>query len=271
MSHRPEARLSPAARATADAAIDFVDRGWSVIPVEPRGKRPLIPWLELQTRLPRPDEIVDWFVRYPAANVAIVTGILSGLVIVDVDPEHGGEESLAVLTREHGPLPPTPTVQTGGGGHHLYFAHPGGAVPNRVGLRHGVDVRADGGCVVAPPSTHPSGRRYRWQPGQSPADLTPAPLPHWLRVLVAPGTGRPGHPLAHWRQLVKAVIAEGERNNTIASLAGHLLWHGVDSEVALDLLLAWNRVHCAPPLSDAEVAGVVHSIATLHARDREGE
>jgi len=118
---------------------------------------------------------------------------------------------------------------------------------------------------------HPSGQRYRWQPGRAPADLAPAPLPHWLRALVAPGKGRPGHPLAHWRQLVKAAVVEGERNNTVASLAGHLLWHGVDPDVALELLLAWNRVRCTPPLADAEVARVVQSISSLHAREHEGD
>ena len=63
-------------------------------------------------------------------------------------------------------------------------------------------------------------------------------------------------------------VAEGERNNTIASLTGHLLWHGVDPEVALQLLLCWNRVRCRPPLSDDEVARTVESIRRTHVRHR---
>lgn len=71
---------------------------------------------------------------------------------------------------------------------------------------------------------------------------------------------------ARWRRLVREGVVEGERNNTLASLTGHLLWHGVDPEVALELLLAWNRARCRPPLPDDEVARVVASIARLHER-----
>ncbi len=63
-------------------------------------------------------------------------------------------------------------------------------------------------------------------------------------------------------------VPEGTRNSTLASLAGHLLWHGVDPQVAFDLLLAFNRVRCRPPLPDEEVARVVASITRLHERER---
>jgi hypothetical protein len=119
---------------------------------------------------------------------------------------------------------------------------------------------------VAPPSVHPSGRRYAWVDGRAPDEATPAPVPAWLLDAIGdPAHAR--HSLAHWRQLARQGVAEGERNATLASLAGHLLWHGVDPEVALELLLAWNRSRCRPPLPDEEVAGVVQSIARLHERD----
>lgn len=73
-----------------------------------------------------------------------------------------------------------------------------------------------------------------------------------------------GHSLGYWRELIAGGVAQGERNNTIASLAGHLLWHGVDPHVALALLLAWNRLRCLPPLPDSEVAHTVASITKLH-------
>jgi hypothetical protein len=63
---------------------------------------------------------------------------------------------------------------------------------------------------------------------------------------------------------VREGVSEGERNSTIASLTGHLLWHGVDPEVALEVMLAWNRMRCRPPLDDAEVARTVASITKLH-------
>lgn len=251
---------------TQAAALAYVERGWAAMPMEARGKRPVVAWQELQSRLPTVAEVKGWFARPRAANVGIVTGAVSNLVVVDVDPRHGGAASLAALEREHGPLPVTVEAITGGGGRHLYFAHPGGMVHNKVGVLPGIDVRGDGGCVVAPPSIHPSGNRYRWAKRRSPEEVEAAPLPHWLLALIAPAAGRSGHPLTHWRALVRDGVVEGERNGAIASLAGHLLWHGVDAQVAVELLLAWNGARCRPPLDEEEVARTVESIARLHAR-----
>ncbi len=250
----------------AAAARAYARRGWSPVPIEPRGKRPLVAWLELQRRIADDEEIAAWFARRPDANVGIVTGRVSGIVVFDVDACHGGLDSLGELQRAHATLPPTVEAVTGGGGRHLYFAHREPLLHNRVGLRPGIDLRAEGGCVVAPPSMHPSGRRYAWVPGHAPESLAPAPLPAWLVALLC-GAAQTGHSLAHWRELVRAGVAEGERNNTLASLTGHLLWHGVDPAVALELLLAWNRMRCRPPLPDEEVARVVQSIARLHERE----
>jgi hypothetical protein len=265
--------VSPGRRGLPDchaAALAYLALGWSVIPIEPRGKRPLFAWLEFQSRHPSRAEVAGWFRQRPDANVGIVTGALSGLVVLDVDVRHGGDRSLSELELAHGPLPTTVEALTGGGGRHLYFMHPRGVVHNRVGVVPGVDLRGDGGCVVAPPSVHPTGTRYTWAPARSPEEVRAAPLSRWLAQLAQPVTGRAGHPLSHWRELVRRRIAEGERNNTIASLAGHLLRQGVDAEVALELLAAWNRAQCDPPLPDEEVARVVESIARLHERRREG-
>jgi hypothetical protein len=250
------------------AALAYAALGWSVLPIEPRGKRPLVPWLEWQQRRADADEIDGWFRRRPDANVGIVTGRVSGLVVVDVDPRHDGAASLDRALAEHDPLPRTVEAETGGGGRHLYFAHPGVPVHNRVGILPGIDLRADGGCVVAPPSLHPGGRRYRWKEGHAPGEAPLAALPRWL-LGAAQGDGPRGHPPAHWRTLVRQDVAEGTRNNTLASLAGHLLWCGVDPRVVLELLLAFNSVRCRPPLPDDEVAQVVASITRLNERRRE--
>ena len=246
------------------AAFALLARGWSVIPVEARGKRPIVPWLEYQSRLATESEVEAWFDGRRTPNLGIVTGVLSDLVVLDIDSRHGGPQSLALLELEHGTLPDTVEAQTGGGGRHAYFVHPGGLVHNRAGLAAGIDFRGDGGCVVAPPSVHPSGRRYQWVPGRSPQETELAALPAWLLRFVHPSGSRAGHPLSHWRQLAREGVDEGTRNSTLASLAGHLLRQGVDPKVALELLLAWNRVRCRPPLADDEVAQVVDSIAQLH-------
>lgn len=253
--------------AARNAALDYLSHGWSVIPVAPHAKRPLIMWLDFQQRLPTEREIDSWFRRWPMANVGIVTGAQSGLIVLDIDPEHGGVESLAALERRHGALPATIEAVTGGGGRHIYFAHPGGILHNRVAIESGIDLRGDGGFVVAPPSTHPSGARYRWVAGLGPHDALLAGMPDWLNQRLGADRGRAGHPLSHWRRLVSEGVGEGERNDAIASLVGHLLWHGVDPFVALDFLLCWNAMRCRPPLPEDEVVRTVESIARLHIRN----
>lgn len=255
--------------AIAEAAHAYAARGWSVIPMQARGKRPLVVWREFQQRIAGADEIDRWFRHWPDANLGIVTGRISGLVAVDVDARHGGPDSVAELEALHGPLPATVEAATGGGGRHLYYAHPGQPVANRVGLRPGIDLRGDGGCVVAPPSVHPSGRRYAWVAGRGPNELALAPPP--VHFFGSSGFTQPlGHSRSHWRQLIREGIAEGQRNNTLASLTGHLLWREVDLEVVLELMLAWNRTHCRPPLPDEEVVQVVQSIARAHEREASG-
>jgi hypothetical protein len=95
-------------------------------------------------------------------------------------------------------------------------------------------------------------------------------MPPWLARLAQDRPAGRGHPAAHWRELVREGVEEGQRNATIASFAGHLLWRGVDADVALELMLCWNRMRCRPPLGDEEVARVVASIARLH-EERDGD
>jgi len=247
-----------------DAALGYRARGWSVIPVRPGEKRPILAWQGYQQERATEDEIRHWWQRWPDANVGIVTGALSGLVVVDVDPAHGGAESLEQWERSHEALPHTVEARSGGGGRHLYFAHPGGLVHNRVGLLPGIDVRADGGLIVAPPSVHPSGKRYAWR--LAPDECEPAALPGALLERIAPQRGGHGRSLAYWRSLLTEGVAEGRRNDALASIAGHLLWRDVDDTIVAELMLCWNRARCRPPLGDDEVIRTVHSIARLHIR-----
>ena len=126
--------------------------------------------------------IESWWRQWPSANVGVVTGRPSGLVVVDIDPRHSGIDSMRRLVDEHGPLPSGPRVRTGSGGWHLLFASPDREVRNSVNrLGPGIDVRADGGYVIAPPSLHPAGERYVWT-----RQGDPSPMPLWLERLVDP-------------------------------------------------------------------------------------
>lgn len=248
------------------AALSYAKAGWSIIPMAPGSKQPLLAWREFQERQASREEICAWFKRWPDANIAVVTGAISGLVVIDIDPRHGGEASLQNLEGEIGQIPSTIEARTGGGGRHLYFAHPGQTLRNRTALRPGIDLRGDGGVIILPPSLHPSGGRYAWVDGHAPGQAEAAPLPPLLLAELAAGEQHPGHPLIYWRELVAAGVDEGERNNTIASLAGHLLWHEVDPDVVAEMLVCWNQVRCRPPLSQEEVLRTVGSIAKLHQR-----
>ncbi|MBX7070128.1 MAG: bifunctional DNA primase/polymerase [Microthrixaceae bacterium] len=126
--------------------------------------------------------IESWWSRWRDANVGVATGRVSGLVVIDIDPRHGGLASMRALLDEHGPLPDGPRVRTGSGGWHLLFSSPAAPVKNSVNrVGPGIDVRSDGGYVIAPPSLHPVGPRYEWtKHGETPR------LPGWLEKLVTP-------------------------------------------------------------------------------------
>lgn len=249
-----------------EAALAYARRGWSVVPMAPHGKRPLVSWVEFQERRADAAEIEAFFEHWPGANVGIVTGRISGIIVLDIDPRHGGDIAIANLERLGADFPVTVEARTGGGGRHLFFRHPGYVLHNRVGFEAGVDIRGDGGVIVVPPSIHASGRRYEWRSGRSPDDIAPARLPGWLERRLHPDGGQSGHSREYWRSLVRDGVSEGVRNNTVASLAGHLLWRGVDPDVVTELLLCWNRVRARPPLPDNEVVRTVLSIAALHRR-----
>jgi putative DNA primase/helicase len=220
-----------------------------------------------------PVAIATWFGQ-GQLNVGIATGAVSGIIALDVDPRHDGDETLAALEREHGPLPPTWRFLTGGGGEHILFRYPGRPLPNSAGkIGPGIDVRGDGGYIVAPPSEHISGRRYAVSVDHHPDEVKLADLPPWLlqRLRPQPENGKPAaRPARDWRGMVGSVVGEGERNRTLASLSGHLLRNRIDPWVALNLLQAWNRAQCRRPLANAEVMATVRSIARREIARREG-
>jgi len=201
-----------------------------------------------------------WFAR-TRFNIGIATGVVSGIIVLDIDPRHGGDETLAALESEYGTLPSTWRFLTGGGGEHVVFRHPGARIPNSAGkLGPGIDVRGDGGYIVAPPSVHISGRSYAISVDHHPDDVALAEAPAWLveRIATAPAGKRTP---TDWRSVTAAGAADGERNVTIARLSGLLLGRRIDPHVCLDLMLAFNATRCRPPLPEDEVAATVASIA----------
>ena len=239
-----------------DAAFTYAEkRRWLCFPCKPAGKAPLTA-RGLHDASRDPEQLGRWLDQYPDANIGVRTGRESGIVVLDVDGDDGFE-SLRALERQHGALPRTASVKTPRGGAHYWFAHPGGEVPCSAGrLGVALDVRGDGGYVIAPPSIGPNGNRYE------PDEVAPlAMLPAWLRDLMAPPTtARTAAPAETWILIVRDGIPEGTRDADLARLSGHLLARDVDARLVLELALLVNG-RCRPPLPDREVEQVVVSIA----------
>src|SRR5215218_2296005 len=153
------------ANAVEAAAMGYRRRELSVIRL--KGKIPAEPWAEYQERRMTPEEIEE----RPWPGVGIVTGAISGIVVLDADSLDAVEE---LTRRGHAPTPMAKTAR----GMHAYFQHPGGELPTRIGLGNGLDLKGDGGYVAAPPSKHPSGAFYEWL--ISPDEAALADPPEWL-------------------------------------------------------------------------------------------
>jgi Bifunctional DNA primase/polymerase, N-terminal len=124
---------------------------------------PLVPQ-GLRDATTDPDQIREWWTSYPGANIGMPTGKWSGVVVLEVDIEKGGLESLLALVRRHGVLPWTRVVHTEGGLLQLYFEHPGIHKRSSAGtMGPGLDFHGDGGSVLLPPSVHAKNKAYAWQ------------------------------------------------------------------------------------------------------------
>src|SRR5262249_11253771 len=204
------------------AALQLAQKGLAVFPCQLRGKEPACD-TALHAATIDVERINPWWQTFPDLNIGIATGTVSGVFVLDIDGEDG-EGSLLKLEGEHGTLPPTVEAITGKG-RHCYFRskHKIGNSAGQIGV--GLDIRGDGGYVIAPPSIHPSGRPYAWS-----VDTTRdfAEAPDWLLTLIGTAKdGRVGKPLEHWHRVLTQPIRNGERNTTLASIAGKLLHAGL--------------------------------------------
>jgi hypothetical protein len=168
-----------------DSAIEYANRGWPVFPCNPSTKQPYTTngFKDATTDI---DQIYDWWTLRPKAMIGLPTGPSTGFWALDIDlkPGANGEEELAKLEAANGCLPDTPSVSTPSGGTHYYFKHTAG-VKNRGGFEPGIDVRGDGGYVIAPGSVRDDGCYYDWKSGVK--ELAAAPP--WLLALVVRARG----------------------------------------------------------------------------------
>jgi hypothetical protein len=190
------------------------------------------------------------------------------LLVIDVDPDAGGEASLTALEREHGAVPATVESVTPRGGRHVYLIVPGArAIPgNSAGkLGQGVDSRGRGGYVLCPPSTV-NGRAYSWSV-DSGSHIVEAPI--WLLDLLDhAGTNGHATPPEEWQEIALQGVDAGARNQTIARIAGLLFRRLPDPILAADLVACFNAVKCRPPLDAAELKRTLDSIAAREMKRR---
>lgn len=217
-----------------DWALYYYDQGWCIIPA--RGKIPAVKWQGYQIKRPTREQAAKWWDENPNYNIALVTGAVSGVVVVDID---GVEIPPG--------LPPTAVVETSPGRFHYYFKHPRYPIKNAVGeLMPGVDFKGDEGITILPPSTH-----YDKNTGKPDAQygwaLTPkgvggfADLPQWVidRLKVK-------KPI----QEIAKGTAQGSRNADTASYIGYLLYNLKDLDKwqpLWEMVKAWNQTNVKPP------------------------
>jgi hypothetical protein len=207
-------------------------------------------------------QIAKWWAMWPQANIAIVTGAVSGVIVLDVDPKNGGIDTLKGLIDKHGFVNERSVVKTGSGGFHYFFKHPGGRIGNTQGsktkasyLGFGLDLRGDGGYVVASGSLHESGKRYEWS-----VDLPQWPeMPAWLRSMidkhqtqattvstVSLGAGEP--------------LESGSRHPQLLQWAAKMRQAGLSTDAILAGLRIENATRCVPPKDDAEIIKIANWI-----------
>lgn len=235
------------------AAAELCDQGFSIIPIQPEDKKPLVPWAEYQDHAATADEVANWWDIFPNANIGIITG---EIVVIDCD-------SMTAAAWVADNLTPTPwSVQTARGAHFYYRCEDGDKWQNGAGIREGVDVRGSGGYVVAPPSIHKTGAVYTWhkQPGADSIDELPTLCEADRARLYgqhggAVSSGYDGRP-----------VQTGQRNAAAASQAGKCYQKGYTYDQALAFLREWNARNF-PPLPEKELQTVCLSMEKTHQKN----
>jgi hypothetical protein len=219
--------------------------------------------------------VKHWFgYLLPSVNLGICT---DNLLVIDIDPRHGGDESRAALEHECA-LPETWRVQTGGGGQHIILAVPEGVTLSSWSaeaythhgreppLGPGIDVRARGGYIVGVGSRHISGRFYNWL--VHPNDTPLAPAPEWLverltaSTVAADGEHEPMSS-ADWQKLLKP--ASKYPDDIAFSIVGHMFAHGIASPVVLGLMQPWEREN---GLDQKDLETIIDKVGRAEAAER---
>ena len=241
-------------RELIDLVEGYIDSGWSVLPVKPDEKRPYMTnWLQYTKTKPPKDKVLNWFHTLSGAGVGVVTGRVSNMVVLDV--ESYCPTPIEKLLEMY---PTQMYSRTGSGGYHLFYQYPTAMarVSNRVKLMEGVDLRADGGFIVLPPTLHPSGNRYQW--------VKRGPLGTFPKSLLDLDSQPKTQQGEGWITDLLHGVSEGGRNDACARLAGYFFKKGLTYDIVEALLMEWNERN-DPPLTAREMRTTIKSIERNHA------
>lgn len=246
-------------------ALELIKEGFHIIPLhtptnngecscgkacESEGKHPRIyNWPEQASC--DSAQVKEWWKRWPDANIGIVCGKISDLVVLDVDPRNGGEDSLDELEDRIGGFAHTACVRTGGDGMHYYYRYPGeDLIKNSSGaLGNGLDIKTDGGFIVAPGSLHKTGKTYNWLFDLDNIVLFPDKI---IKELSSPHKNTSQKSLDYSLHSVDP-IPEGKRNDTLFRMGAYMRKKGSTHPQILDELIDINLKRCSPNLDRAEI------------------
>ena len=246
--------------AVLSAALAYAAKGWPVFPCG-MDKKPLTK-NGFYNATTDPEQIRNWWAKYPNAAIGVPTGRTSGILVIDLDvrPDGDGRESMRDLEARIGQLPDTVMSITPSGGNHRVFRYPGDDETNfssAAGISDHVDVRADGGYIILPPSTIRSGA-YTWELSSDPEDVQPAQLPDaWVNWL--PHEPRFPENVDTTHFTLPKQIKPGERNDTLFRYAAQLRAKGADADQILAALQEANSQNCTMPLRDPELRAIAGS------------
>jgi len=236
-------------------ALNYAAHGLAVFPLWPKEKTPTTK-NGFKNATTDTKQIEKWWNAHPADNIGIATGDMSGGLLVidlDYDEEKGkdGYRSLQEFEKEHGELPNTWKVKTGRGGLHMIY-HTDRPLPCTDNIRNGVDTRANGGYIVAPPSIHPNGNRYEWEASGSPDEVKIAEANDLIFKFISFDTTEK-HDGEKKKFTLPDKIPKGYRGSTLVKLVCSQQARGLSDKAIRASVKAENEERCEPPFTDEEL------------------